>query len=468
MKISKLFIGFNDGKKEATHQPNFEQYYFNYNKIYDKILQDDKFLLLGRKGTGKTILGEYINKKAQFDSNWFCKIASYKEFRFHELQTLKTEDIKPNEYIAIWEWIILIQIALECIKDEKISLENRNIIEKFLKNNFFKLDLNMNKIIEITKKNKITGSIGKLIGLSGGAEKDIKYKIGSYIDYLDSLRDIIIESLSMSDSKYTIIFDELDDQFRNEDIYKSNIISLIKVTERINSLFYKKNVKCKIILLLRLDIFYVLNDPDLNKIEEDSSVKIDWGKNDDKNSPLFDMIILKLRQSMDPKIEKKLSNQDILEQLFPESLHTSKGRCISSPKYILGRTYLRPRDVVTYLNHIKDISPDKEYFSKEAIKSAERKYSSYLFKEIKNELCGHLSNEEIDESFKLLKQFKKVSFYYAEIEEYYMKRTNLFPHINLHRMLELFFNFGVLGNQWTVKKKWKISFILFFFTQRKC
>lgn len=85
MKISKLFIGFNDGKKEATHQPNFEQYYFNYNKIYDKILQDDKFLLLGRKGTGKTILGEYINKKAQFDSNWFCKIASYKEFRFHEL-----------------------------------------------------------------------------------------------------------------------------------------------------------------------------------------------------------------------------------------------------------------------------------------------------------------------------------------------------------------------------------------------
>lgn len=40
MKISKLFIGFNDGKKEATHQPNFEQYYFNpqtneYERVYD-------------------------------------------------------------------------------------------------------------------------------------------------------------------------------------------------------------------------------------------------------------------------------------------------------------------------------------------------------------------------------------------------------------------------------------------------
>ena len=36
-----------------------------------------------------------------------------------------------------------------------------------------------------------------------------------------------------------------------------------------------------------------------------------------------------------------------------------------------------------------------------------------------------------------------------------MKRTNLFPHISLHRILGLFFNFGVLGNQWTVKKNGK-------------
>lgn len=73
-KIADLFIGYNDGKKEAERRSDFEQYYFNYNGLYEKILQNDKFLLLGKKGTGKSILGEYINKQATLQSNWFCKI----------------------------------------------------------------------------------------------------------------------------------------------------------------------------------------------------------------------------------------------------------------------------------------------------------------------------------------------------------------------------------------------------------
>lgn len=451
-KIADLFIGYNDGKKEAERRSDFEQYYFNYNGLYEKILQNDKFLLLGKKGTGKSILGEYINKQATLQSNWFCKIASYKEFRFHELQHLQTKDIKPNEYIAIWEWIILLQIGMECIKDNGIEDEYKEKLIEFFKTNFFGLEITNNKIIEITKQNKIDGKVLSIpfINASIGGErgKAIKYTTGSYLEYLGDLKNTIIQALHTSQAKYTIIFDELDDQFRDEDLYKSNIISLIKVTDRINSLFIKRNIDCKVILLLRSDIFYILNDPDLNKIEEDSAVKIDWGNNDGDNSPLFNMILLKIRQSLSLQLDKNISNEKLYKLFFPDRL-TFNDRSIKTAKFILGRTYLRPRDLVTYLNYIIREEPDSNKFTARAIRRVEKKYSAYLFKEIKNELFGHLSNEEIEESLRLLKQFKQISFTYKEIQKYYNKRKELYPHIVLEKTLKTLFDFGVLGNQWT-------------------
>ncbi|PAQ14100.1 hypothetical protein CD798_12530 [Bacillaceae bacterium SAOS 7] len=61
-QIRDMFIGYNDGKKEASRIKDFEQYYFDYNGNVDKIMNSEKFLLLGKKGTGKSLLAEYIKK----------------------------------------------------------------------------------------------------------------------------------------------------------------------------------------------------------------------------------------------------------------------------------------------------------------------------------------------------------------------------------------------------------------------
>lgn len=61
-KIRDIFIGYNDGKREATRLKDFEQYYFDYNGNVNKIVDSEKFLLLGKKGTGKSLLAEYIKK----------------------------------------------------------------------------------------------------------------------------------------------------------------------------------------------------------------------------------------------------------------------------------------------------------------------------------------------------------------------------------------------------------------------
>jgi len=445
-KLNQMFIGYTDGKKEASFRSDFELFYFNYNGNYERILRKDKFLLLGKKGTGKSLLAEYIKKLSAQDHNWFCEISSYKQFNFHELQHLTSRDIKPNEYVAIWEWIILIELARQCINDESIEFEYKNNLEKFLTSNFMSLKLDMNKVIEVTKNGNINGTfllnLVKLTGQIGRLTKSVK---GSYIDYLEDLRTVVLFAMKSSSSKYTILFDELDDKFRNEDIYKSNIISLIKVVDKLNTIFYKEEIDTKIILLLRTDIFYVLNDPDLNKIEQDNSVKLDWGNTVSSKSPLLSMILSKIKQSI-PEL-RHLDYEELYKALFPQQINYREPE-----EYILGRTYFRPRDLVTYLNLIIEKYPDTSYFGYKGFAELENKYSEYLLKEVKNELYGHISDKEIEESLVLLKQFKKVEFSYKEILKYFDERKAIYQNVNLEKSLKYMFDFIIIGNTWVNEK----------------
>lgn len=325
------------------------------------------------------------------------------------------------------------------------------------------LKLNMNKVVEVTKKKAIKGGLLKPVKITGEIENDTKYSNGSYIDYLEDLRENIEGALKDSSNKYTIIFDELDDKFRNEDIYKSNIISLIKISDKINDFFFSKNIDVKITLLLRTDIFYILNDPDLNKIEQDSSIKLDWGNTIKSHSPLFGMVLNKVRKSI-PELQNK-NDEHLFQSLFPQKINNRDPN-----EFILGRTYFRPRDIVTYLNLIIDKYPDTKYFGSRGFVELERSYSTYFLKEIRNELFGHISDEKIDTSFMLLKQFKKHEFTYLEIKKYYDSKKDIFKEIDLEETLKYFFDFGVIGNKhfnsnnqkyyysWAYRENTKIDF----------
>ncbi|KNX33061.1 MULTISPECIES: P-loop ATPase, Sll1717 family [Bacillus amyloliquefaciens group] len=439
-KLRDIFIGYNDGKKEASRIKDFEQYYFDYKGNVDKIINSDKFLLLGKKGTGKSLLAEYIKKKSFLESNWSCKLSSYKEFNFHELVHLKSNSIKPNEYIAIWEWIILLEIAQQCIDDESINNEYKDNLIEFMKFNFKGLKLNMNKVIEITKKRTINGGILHPFKILSGRGSDTKYTNGTYLDYIEDLRENVLKALRGCINKYTLIFDELDDKFRNEDIYKSNIISLIKISDKLNDLFYNEDLNIKIILLLRTDIFYILNDPDLNKVEQDGAIKLEWGNTIKSNSPLFSMILNKVKKSI-PELESR-KDIDLFSSFFPQKINNREPN-----EFILGRTYFRPRDIVTYLNLIIDKYPDTRYFGYRGFLELEKNYSTYFFKEIRNELFGHLSDEKIDLSFLLLKQYKRSEFTYEEIKAYYKAKMSVYKDIDLDETLKYFFDFGVVGNK---------------------
>lgn len=180
--LKDFYVGQSDGKKEALYKKDFENYFYDYNGIYKTATTDKTFLILGRKGTGKSILAEFLHKQSLKEPNWFCQICSYKEFKFHELTHLKNNDVKPNEYITIWEWVILLELGKMCLNDNKLNdFDQMKKFKEFMSNSFSSLNLNANRILEITKSKKIAGH---LLKFSGEYNSSVKYTTGSYLEYI--------------------------------------------------------------------------------------------------------------------------------------------------------------------------------------------------------------------------------------------------------------------------------------------
>lgn len=437
--LRDVFLGINDGKKEALLRNDFEKYFYDHQNIIEQALSKEKFLILGKKGSGKTILAEYINKTAKTKADWFTEIRSYKECKFHELIQLKSTDVSPNEYISMWEWVFLLDLARNCLKDNGINAnESRTKLEKFYKENYYSIEIDSKKLVEITKTNSIKGEILKQ---SAQHSKERTFVQGSYLNYLENLREVVYELLASSNSKYLIFYDELDDRFQAERNYKDCIVSLIKAADKVNTVLLERHIDAKMVILLRTDIFSILNDPDLNKIRIVSSLHIDWGNSTHNDSPLFTLMLSKIKKSIPELV--RVQDTDLFSMFFPQDI---KG--IPPSRYLLERTFFRPRDVITYLNLIIEKYPNSQYFGWKGFIELKKKYSEYFFDEVRNELSGHISDVEIDEATLLLKQFNLFRFDYVHIKEFYEKNKKLYSSIDLDNTLKVLFKFNIIGNKW--------------------
>lgn len=235
------------------------------------------------------------------------------------------------------------------------------------------------------------------------------------------------------------MLDELDDNFKDKADYKDNIISLIKAADQLNLEFVKKAIDAKFILALRLDIFDSLNDSDLNKVRMDNSVHLDWGQKVSLESPLIKLVLMKIRTSI--KEFAKLQDDELFNKLFPMI------RSEEPEKFLLERTFLRPRDLISFLNIIINRHPNTQYFGEDYILEAEKEYSNYFLNEIKNEMLGHVEEGVINSGFLLLKQFGKDRFKFPEVKSFYETNKKTFvEELNIEKLFKDFYKFGVIGN----------------------
>ena len=96
MKLKNIFVGDPDGLLEAR-QDKFANYFYNKNKKYEELKENkNKFIVTGRKGTGKTLLAKYYEKQVQ-NEGIVSEYIDKEKVLFCQLQSIGNGEIPARE-----------------------------------------------------------------------------------------------------------------------------------------------------------------------------------------------------------------------------------------------------------------------------------------------------------------------------------------------------------------------------------
>jgi ABC-type oligopeptide transport system ATPase subunit len=426
-----------EAKLEDTNR-----YFYHLDMVKD-ILEGKISYIIGRKGTGKTAISEFLINYN--DPCVFSNKLSFKNFPFQELYSLKDSNyINPNEYITLWKYVIYTSVVKSFIKNENIDMILRNKLEKIY---FDDIKNSLPRTIKRWTGGELNLSVLGGIGLSHEEVNNTTV----WINRVELLEDVIRKYID--DSKYIIVFDELDEDYRDMlseekfEKYTALLTSLFKSVQDIKSIF--PNSECKIfpIICLRDDIYDLLKDPDKTKWS-DLKRDIEW-----EESTMKKLLAFRLSRALYPD-GKIYQFDEIWFKLFSKKdvvYGNFRRKMMSAFSYITRSTLLRPRDYIRYISDCCDLAykNNDSIIMPEIVRNADKKFSNYLKSELVDEIHGAIP--DIDILFELFSRIRKqtlsieeyINEYDKALEEGDIKNTN----ISIKNILNVLFYFSIIGNQ---------------------
>lgn len=459
IKLNKINLGSIDGEKESSYE-KFDKLFYTQNSKYHEIMRPEKFIISGRKGTGKTILANYIVKNLSEEKNIICKVFTKNDFKLQKLIDLDYRNLKHDELSLFWKWFFLVQIAKSLTPKKSWLFKNpfttESKLQKFLITKYpdgiFKLlDFNQSRATKSSVKSQFKNSAAQINGdMEDSYSKSENYGNKEYYGNIAKLEELVFECLK---KKYEVLFifydlDELDEELTEDTSYYKLIKSMLETTNNLNMKFKKFNKKhSKIVVLLRSDILTEIHahSSNSNKVVTLGETKLYWIDKRYTNPyehALMDLILHKVRQSVDEYAE--LNNQDLYKKLFPKKI---AGKDVIS--YLLDYSFGRPRDIIRYLQLIIDNNPNEKTFNPQYFKDCAQEYSNWFYQELMNEISIRPNKNEIIDGVTLINNLKKPYMKYQQIEQYYEDHKLDYPNIkNLKDVIKQLFKLGVIGNSW--------------------
>lgn len=440
------------GDIDGLYDPNINQYFVDI-EYKKSLLSEPKYFVIGRKGTGKSALYNWIDKNQNPDGIMVSN-KSFSDFPFEKLLQLSDDTFSvPNQYQSIWKNIILTEYALLLCKDQSNPfddslLELQNYIKYVFGNDLIDLHKTVTRISEKSE-------YGILIkGVSGqhGEGKEVEYydQCNNITVVNNRLNKVLLDYLTRHDTKtYIVQFDQLDDNYTNyveNDSYIQCIISLFKTIYQLNQTYRSKGVNVKTVAYLRSDIYnkFYRHDPESARWDQ-YVLKLNWSiinRNDWFNSNLLKLINARIKYSI-----PELDTQSPFHTLFNKyKLHIRIGEVRNGDifKYIIHRTFQRPRDLIQFCIKIQEECKNSGVLTHESIKNAEKEYSLWLLGEMENEIAPLVKDTE--SLYELLRLIGRGVYTVSLFKEKYAKYQNCFRDIDYEKMLKLLYEFGIISN----------------------
>lgn len=425
------------GEVSAEDDDALLRYFFSTDTV-SRVSEGDTFLILGRKGSGKTSIVRHFTEGALKSNSIPLNMRSY-PWGIHATRRDRGAD-RIDAYVASWRYLIITQVASWALRKSDTQYhDNQKPLQQFLIENYGETSPSLADIIRPSRLKISALSIQpQVLGNSIGGvdldrgEKDAK--LGLELDALSaSLRDATIKLVRECHlGAFYMHFDELDAGLTMLDEQRKDmIIGLILAIRGLKREFKISDAKIFPVLYLRTDIWDDLVFSDKNKITQGQATLIEW----DSES---------LKALVDQRLTVKAGGEANWEAYIDDQLMRG-----SQPKWnhMIARTLKRPRDVIQFLNIALKIAKKRSdrplNFVNKDIVNSRADYSTYLKRELDDEIIPHWPKWA--DALRALSSISTETFDKASFVAEYDKRRSEGSNISADEALSLLHRFSVIG-----------------------
>lgn len=379
----------------------------------EQILSQDQYFIIGEKGTGKTIIAQYLSR-IRTDKN--CSILDFSTIDFDTFRRLhEAGHLKFIQADQLWQVLLLVIAAEAVVRAENGVLSFgrfkrlKELIDEFYDKRFVpEFPVAVQLIERIDQLEKLSNTY---IGEKGGGKttehvRNEQFANSPLNSILRNLIDTFGETRVSSD--HVIFVDKID--VKPDDIEFDKFIQGLRSFARA-ALYLNENVfakmkgtkRIKFVLLVRPDIFDRLNLQNQSARASDNSVVLNWDTTYEhhRTSTIFmltDQFIGKQSgidfgrgQAWDYFIKRDVYH-------FEKKDRPAQNMAF---REFLRLSWFRPRDIIRAL-HICQQRPEcAEKLTREVFERSFKDFSEYLFGEVKDFSRFYFS----DETFALVERF---------------------------------------------------------------
>jgi hypothetical protein len=412
--------------------------YFLTTDAVTRIESNEAFLVLGRKGAGKTALVRHFGEGNPSSLSRALNLRGYPWGVHAQRVDLGASQIEA--YVSSWRYLIAVELAsLVLAKTERPQSTEVINLTRFMEENYGGPNPTLALIlqpkrIKVSKFTIMPAVMGNQIG---GVDLDRNagdYHLGLELNALSDaiLKCTIAVAANEKIGPLILHFDELDQGLSRIDENRTRmLIGLILAAREIRRETNSGPVKVNPVVYLRTDLWDDLEFSDKNKISQGQAQQVEW-----TSESLLNLVELRLKA----KLGDGVTWNTVIDAYLMRGSQTKWN-------HILGRTFLRPRDIIRFLNaalsRAKRRGQEPCIFTNEDIVDARDEYSAYLKEELDDEILPHWTQWE--EALQACSAISTVTFDRDQFTAEYNQRKSKTNPISADEALALLYRFSVIG-----------------------
>lgn len=380
----------------------------NLSEILDT--KNQKSILIGRTGSGKSAIIKYIKKNAN-DVTEITPEAMSLRFLSNStiLKYFNSIGVNLNLfYKVLWKHVFIVEL-LKMYFNEKGTFKTRNLFERLREqltregrkdiarkekaikymeswsNDFWQQTEILIKNIENSIESKFADQCEINLDVIKAGMIDEKFRSEKFIYEARQKAETIISNSQVVElidiieimkndlfinhqKKYYIVIDDLDKDWIEDSVRLDLIGAMIDVIKELRQL-----CGVKIVISLRENLNEIIYSKYENK-----------GGQREKLKPLYSFLHWTeedLKELINKRLKVISKDEFNIKNAFDETRRGNK----KGFEYVVERTYHRPRDIISFINHIIENTNNKSSFTNDIISKAEPSYSLERFQALEDE-----------------------------------------------------------------------------------